>query len=151
MKYKIRMFFLRLKWRIQRFKRGYSDSDCWDIDTWFYNIMPSILTTYLNTIHGWPGEGIFENINSFEDWKNEIRNLRNLFLECNYDTCSQVNQYEDFPFEFNYKDFKNLIPEDQKDEWEAYCNRLVEIDDYVTQNKYKAMLLFMKYIRYLWD
>lgn len=151
MKYKIEMFFLHLKWKIQRFKRGYSDYDVWDIDTWFYNIMPKILQTYLENVHGWPGEGVFENIHSFEDWKNEIQNLRNLFLECNYDTCSQVNQYKDYPFEFNFKDFQNIVPDNQKDEWKAYCNRLVEIDDYVTQNKCKAMLLFMKYIRYLWD
>ena len=33
--YKIKDFWYDLRYRIQRFKRGYGNRDVWDIDHWF--------------------------------------------------------------------------------------------------------------------
>ena len=33
----------KIKWALQRVKRGYSDYDVYDVDMWFLNIMPRML------------------------------------------------------------------------------------------------------------
>lgn len=146
----------KIKWAYQRAKRGYSDYDSWDIDNWFFTIAPEILNTYLKDLHSWPGEGKYKNINSEEDWIKEITKLRDLFYECNIETCSETNPYDskidgllDRYDKLSVID--NNLSEEDKDLWNNYCKRSLEIDDYIFKNKTKALKLFAKYIHDLWD
>lgn len=52
--YKVKEALRHLKWRCQRFARGYSDLDCWDIDYWFTKSILKILKQFKSNLHGHP-------------------------------------------------------------------------------------------------
>ena len=39
MKYKFKNCIRKIKWSLQKIKRGYSDEDIWNMDLWFLDIM----------------------------------------------------------------------------------------------------------------
>ena len=45
---KIKLFFKRIKWAVQRIKRGYSDMDIWNLSTFYPQLLINSLTTYRN-------------------------------------------------------------------------------------------------------
>lgn len=52
--YKLKEALRHLKWRCQRFSRGYADIDCWDIDEWFTKSILKILKQFKSNLHGHP-------------------------------------------------------------------------------------------------
>ena len=58
--YRIRRFFydhwFNFRQRCQRFRRGYADSDVWDLDHWFMATVKPMLEQMLRTYNSHPGE-----------------------------------------------------------------------------------------------
>ena len=43
-------FFRKIKWFIQRGRRGYADSDCWGVDYYLIDIIPKMISTLKDSI-----------------------------------------------------------------------------------------------------
>ena len=71
--YRIRRFFydrwFNFRQRCQRFRRGYSDSDVWDMDHWFIATLKPMMEQMLNTYHSHPGEI------TAEAWEDNLREM----------------------------------------------------------------------------
>ena len=52
--------YRNLKYRIQRFKRGYSTRDCWSIDYFLADILPKMLKQLRENSSGCPGD-LYDN------------------------------------------------------------------------------------------
>ena len=73
LRYRIKELFSSLKWKVQRFKRGYADVDVWNFETWFLGTIPKMLTQLKKQLHGCP-------INmEFKDWENYLQEMINHF------------------------------------------------------------------------
>ena len=68
---KIRMFPRKVKWFIQRGKRGYADCDLWNFDTYLAKLFKNGLNDFANNATGWP-DGDYE---TFEEWIDKIREI----------------------------------------------------------------------------
>ena len=83
-----------IKWFIQRGKRGYSDLDLWEIDTWFSTVFVNMLRDFSKETHDYPpifngsepntkisSHAIPEDKNCEEylAWKAEINRMADLF------------------------------------------------------------------------
>lgn len=93
-----------LKWSKQRVTRGYADCDVWEMFNFLQTIIPDMLQTYKNTRNGSPSylgenhtneEGIYVNETCHKEWDEILDRMIFLWRECNEDTCSQRNAYEE--------------------------------------------------------
>lgn len=75
----------------QRAEKGYSDSDVWNLFSWFLDIMPKMLTQLRDTHVSYPDI----KVASDEEWTKELDRMIFLLTEMNEDTCSYVNKYQD--------------------------------------------------------
>ena len=66
-KHQIRRFFNERKWKRQRAKRGFSDFDVWEIDTWFIYTLSEMLEHLALTTESYP-----ERCETYEKWKEEL-------------------------------------------------------------------------------
>ena len=137
----------KLKWKIQRFKRGYSDCDVWNIRDWFLLNMPKLLDEMREDCHGYPA-----NMTP-EEWDDVLRQMAFCFREAHEDTCSQKNEYNDL---FNIELVRNgsntysekISNEEMREKWLA---REQEIGDYMVQKLAEGLDLFKQYFWDLWD
>lgn len=147
--------------------------DTWDIDDWFLNVIPSMLSDLRKNTHGYPAEM------TEEKWDKVLSEIVHLFLEAREDTCSQKNEYEDQWME-NWQSFQkrygtmgeDLDTEKQKKDRiekglttmhfpseipkykgtsQKYLEREKEIETYRNECKNKAFEMFSKYFWNLWD
>lgn len=148
----------KLKWKIQRFKRGYADIDVWDMDIWFMNIIPQMLKQLRDTAHGSPmltAEGANDD-NRHEIWKGILNKMIYLAGEMNEDTCHWKNEFEEAYFEnLEYWDtFDNLkrnkLSRNEKIA-EKYFEEEKRIYEYREGCKNKFFKMFTKYFYDLWD
>lgn len=65
----VKLFFRHRKWARQRVRKGYSESDVWDIDVWFYGVVPDMLLDFKKSCEGFPSSFISEY---YEEHKEEI-------------------------------------------------------------------------------
>ena len=157
-KYMIKDFFRDIKWRYQRAKRGYADIDVWDIDYWFMNIIPKMLTQLRDTTHGAPvltAEGA-TNENYFEIWKGILNKMIYLANEMNEDTCHWKNEFEEAYFEslHNWDIFdESKRPTLSTDDaiGKKYYEEEKRIMKYREGCKNKFFKMFSKYFYDLWD
>lgn len=98
---------LKEKWKLQRAQRGYSDSDTWNMFSWFLEIMPKMLKQFRNNLNGYP-DGVFnfplmtrpvindekEEPEGMIKWKETLDRMIFLLEEMNENTCSVKNPYE---------------------------------------------------------
>ena len=146
------MYFLRdkfynLKWKFQRFHRGYSDNDAWSIRDWFLLIMPKVLDTMRANLHGSP-YGI-----TFEEWQNILERMSYCFKEAYEETCSQTNEYEDM-FDITFEENENGTYSSKISNEEIYklwSKRQEAISAYQTKMLHEGLALFKKYFWDLWD
>ena len=104
------------KWKMQRYKRGYSDADCWDIYGWFLNIMPKMLQQMRDNLHGYPADlpahstnqivsnSVIDNAEEepgFKEWKEILDRMIFLLKEMDEEKCSYKNPYEKDFFKMN--------------------------------------------------
>ena len=95
---KIRNF----RWWLQRGKRGWSECDSWNIDTWFMNVMLPMLTSYRKHHIGYPGF-----FHSVDEWNEVLDRMIYLLKEMKKDdfTAGGINNIMEA---YNYRnDCKN--------------------------------------------
>ncbi len=98
---------LKEKWREQRAKNGFSDSDSWNINYWFLEIMPKILKRFRNNLHGYPdsivsypktSQSVIMNKKDKPEgltkWERTLDRMIFLLGEMNEETCTFKNPYE---------------------------------------------------------
>lgn len=99
-----KLFFRDLKFCWQRCRRGYCDKDLWNIDHWFLNMIPDMLTQFKETRHGSPGrlgedyvdeKGILCNDSCHDRWTKILEEMIFLFQEANEETCQKKNSFEE--------------------------------------------------------
>ena len=61
--------YYNLKYRCQRFIRGYADEDVWGMDAWFIEGMQKLLPQYIKRTDGFPA------IITFEEWKDILNEM----------------------------------------------------------------------------
>lgn len=139
----IKWFFKSFKYAAQRVRRGYCDTDLWDIGYHITGLLAQALEDFSENLCGYPVE--FEKYDSedgtegAEVWKEEI-------LECSRNLFKSLEDLE----QFNYRVPK--FPDgDDSTEWEEYMKRTQEIA--VDRNKCadEAFEWLSRYICDLWD
>lgn len=153
---KLRDLKNNIKWRIQRAKRGFSDRDVWDIDMWFMDVMPKMLTQLKETTHGAPLLPRTTSENCHEEWGRILDRMVFLLQEMNDDTCSFKNPYkEDFNkfLEQKYSDHLNDEEFDKKFEElrHNYVGQEKIKATYIELKKQEFFNMFSRYFYDLWD
>lgn len=112
LRYRVKELFSSLKWKIQRFKRGYADVDVWDFESWFLDIIPKMLTQLKKQLHGCP-------INmEFEDWENYLQEMINHFEVAS--TIYDIDEYYPDDYKYLSESEKNSLRE-KSTEHVKYC------------------------------
>ena len=132
LRYRIKELFSSLKWKIQRFKRGYADVDVWDFETWFLDIIPKMLTQLKKQLHGCP-------INmEFEDWENYLQEMIN-HLEV-ASTIYDIDEY--YPDDYKY------LSESEKN---SLREKSIEHVKYCEEELHKGLKMLEERFFDLWD
>ena len=153
------MFFkdlkYKIKYKIQRAKKGFSDEDLFSIDWWFINTFPKMLNEFFECTCGHPGNE--------EQLKEEVAKMPQMWLEQQRTKINKtLKKYDD---EYNLQDAMccwlliilrmkycfELCDEWHK-EYETYKeNKLYkEEDEAIEKHKKEAFYLFEKYFFHLW-
>ena len=134
----------------QRAERGFSDSDCWNINTWFLEIMPQMLQQMRNNLHGFPDNPYVVNRSQalqlpddeespkFKEWKETLDRMIFLLKEMGEDTCSWKNEYEeeyfamleDFCDKYGLMGEKLKTEEEKEEEKKRDSSRMYFPDDF---------------------
>ncbi len=102
--YMIKKLIRGFKSRLQRFARGYADSDVWNFDCWFMDIIPKMLEHLSKNHVGFPvsdgARGTMMVVSTEEDvdgrskrWEETLERMAFLARETGEDTCSMKNPY----------------------------------------------------------
>jgi len=174
LKYKIQNIKYEIKYAWQRAFRGYDDRAVWNINTWFLDIMPKLLTHMKENHCGYP-QGLSDN-----KWEKILGTMSTCFTEADEDKCSKVNKYqkeydqmwEDFTNEFGY--FGDKLPQPEKcinegnvmlympsskevnrKDWQKITNKFLaedaKIGEYRNKKLQEGLELFTEYFWNLWD
>ncbi len=120
-------FIDKRRWCIQRAKRGFSDYDLYEIDSWFLTIIPEMIDELIKRRRGYPifieDEYLKEKgleINKLTEekklmmsrecskrWENILIDIKRTFLDTRKETCSYKNKYKK---EYN-KAFREYLDE----------------------------------------
>lgn len=113
----------KLKYAIQRARKGYDDSDTWSFDSWFCRIAPKILRELAYYSDGYP-----EEYGSLEKWQREIYELATRIEELGKDWVWERNEWT--------KEYMEALEKKSKDKgvaYERWHSRMVELAE--EQNK----------------
>ena len=126
--YRIRKTFkdayYNLKYRCQRFVRGYADEDIWNLDLWFIKAMKKLLPEFIKRNNGHPSD-LTE-----EEWYEILTIMIKLLYEMDEDElCKRIYNRE----------FYEISNEAAR-----------EITEKAENNKEEFFRLFSKYFNHLW-
>jgi hypothetical protein len=132
--YRIKNFFVygwdNFRRRYQRFKRGWSYGDVWDMFDWFIGMAKPMLT-HLRDYHcGVP----FEFQNNEDGWSAVLQEM----IDC-LELMDEYNVYKYLGF-VDQDGYKRMTCEDYK-----------KVNDIMETNKNRFFELFSKYFYSLWD
>ena len=130
LKYKLIYSTDSLKARCQRFKRGYSYGDIWDMFDWFIRTVKPMLIHLRDHGSGFPIE--------FENDPNQWYHVLTEMVNC-LDMMEEDNVYEHLGFG-GRDGYKRMTSEDYKNVYET-----------MEANKNRFFELFSKYFYNLWD
>ena len=132
LRYRVKELFSSLKWKIQRFKRGYADVDVWNFESWFLDTIPKMLTQLKKQLHGCP-------INmEFEDWENYLQEMINHF-----EVASTIDDVDDYyPEDYVY------LSEAEKD---LLREKSVEHIKHCKEELHKGLQMLEERFFDLWD
>lgn len=136
--------FNKLKYRIQRFKHGYSDLDVDNIEYWFTSIVPEMLLKFKTRVSS-PPEDL-----DMDEWTEFIEVMAQSFKDYNSDTIYDNEYKEEY-----LKVLKNKLSDDYKPTYEDYTienkygSREIEIDSHRKMMLGQGLSLFSKYFDYL--
>ena len=132
LRYRVKELLGSLKWKIQRFKRGYADVDVWNFETWFLDTIPKMLNQLKKQLHGCP-IGM-----EFEDWENYLQEMIN-----HLEVASTIEDIDDY------------YPEDYKYLSESEKNTLreksIEHVKYCEEELHKGLKMLEERFFDLWD
>ena len=120
--------------RVQRFKRGYSYGDVWDMDHWFKRTVKPMLIHLRDKGIGIPNELYVDGENERIKWEEVLTEMINCL-----DMMDEGNVYKHFGFE-GWVSWVRMTTED-------YNNIYKTMED----NKNRFFELFSKYYYCLWD
>ena len=132
LRYRIKELFSSLKWKVQRFKRGYADVDVWNFETWFLGTIPKMLTQLKKQLHGCP-------INmEFKDWENYLQEMINHF-----EVASTIDDVDDYyPEDYVY------LSESEKN---SLREKSIEHVKYCEEELHKGLKMLEERFFDLWD
>ena len=132
LRYRVKELFSSLKWKIQRFKRGYADVDVWDFESWFLDIIPKMLTQLKKQLHGCP-------INmEFEDWENYLQEMIN-----HLEVASTIEDIDDY-----YPDDYKYLSESEKN---SLREKSIEHVKYCEEELHRGLKMLEERFFDLWD
>lgn len=120
--------------RCQRFKRGYSYSDVWNMYDWFMRTVKPMLIHLRDYGFGVPNELYIEGDNGRINWENILNEMINCL-----EMMDEDNAYAFLGF-CELDDYKRMTKEDRENVY-----RIME------ENKNRFFELFSKYFYSLWD
>ena len=124
LRYKIKEKFYNLKYRCQRFIRGYADEDIWNIDCWFLENIKKIFPEFIKRTNSHPSEL------TWEEWKAILVTMNELLGWMDIDDACQ---------KLYHKESYELTSEQAREAAEA-----------AKDCKYTFFHLFNKYFNHLW-
>ena len=132
LRYRVKELFSSLKWKIQRFKRGYADVDVWDFNSWFLKTIPKMLMQLKEQLHGYP-------INmEFEDWENYLQEMIN-----HLEVASTIEDIDDYyPEDYKY------LSESEKN---SLREKSIEHVKYCEEELHKGLKMLEERFFDLWD
>ena len=82
----------KMDWKFarQRVRRGYCDSDWWDLDNWLLEVLPNMLEELADKADTYPG---YREFDTFEKWQSYLRQLACDLRECSSDAAERMNEY----------------------------------------------------------
>ena len=132
LRYRVKELSSSLKWKVQRFKRGYADVDVWDFESWFLDIIPKMLTQLKKQLHGCP-------INmEFEDWENYLQEMIN-----HLEVASTIEDIDDY-YPENYK----YLSESERN---SLREKSIEHVKYCEEELHKGLKMLEERFFDLWD
>ena len=136
------------KWKKERAEYGFSIHDTFELNTWFYFIIPEMVKVIRDNKYGMPGFLFIEryfNLHkelpiSYEDYCNNIDSDDEVIKKISDDLLNEHNKTLDliiYTFNESMEDTCSL-------------NDKTNIEEYLEENKRKALELFVKNIDLLW-
>lgn len=132
LRYRIQSLIASLRWKIQRFKRGYSDVDVWDFEAWFLEIIPKMLTQLKEELHGYPVDM------EFEDWEKYLEKMIDHF-----NVASTIDDFDEY-----YPDDYKYLSESEKN---SLREKSIEHDKYCKEELHKGLKMLEERFFDLWD
>lgn len=122
---------------IQRGKRGYSETDTWNIDSWFLDCIVPMLKELRKNHHGYPSY-----VKDNETWEGILDEMINCFENMRVNIIDEKSEKE---WEEYQKDENN---EELKRKW---LDKRTEVYNETMKYKDRAFELFSEYFYSLWD
>ena len=144
-----------LKCAFQRAYKGYCFRDLWNVNDWFLELMPRMLTEFKEKSYSYPCY-----FNDEEEWEKTLDHMIFCFKEANAETCSQKNEYDDYKVDFSFVPSGDNITsklkieyatEEDKKQSDLSYQRFLELEDYREEKLQEGLSLFTKYFNDLWD
>lgn len=129
-KYKIKSIYWDLRARCQRFMRGYSYGDVWNMDDWFIRTLKPMLTHLRDYGCGVPLDFEFHE----DQWNNTLSEMIDCLKMMDEDNVEKSMGFVTF------EDVCNMKRED-----------FLKRDEIMEKNKNRFFELFSKYFYNLWD
>ena len=132
LRYRVKELFSSLKWKIQRFKRGYADVDVWDFESWFLETIPKMLTQSKEQLHGHPVDM------EFDEWENYLQEMIN-----HLEVASTIEDIDDYyPEDYKY------LSESEKN---SLREKSIEHVKYCEEELHKGLKMLEERFFDLWD
>lgn len=155
----IRYFFRTIKWGWQRATKGYSDSDVWDLDMFYSELMIASLSKFRTGTQGYPG-----HMDSIEEWYAILDKIIFLLKQANEDEpLEEKNELAEWYEEYletrpltltKVENGNHIYVTDNDDETKAkvkqYYKREEELYNIRTQKRKEAFELMAEYFGHLW-
>lgn len=128
---KISDFWYDLRVRWQRFKRGYSYSDVWDIDSWFMTMVKPMLIHLRDHGIGIPFDLYnHEDENERIDWENILTEMVECLDLMNEDVAQKYLNIADDDYSIeSYKKVNNLMDEKKNRFFELFSKHFFSLWD----------------------
>jgi len=98
----VRRFFWNLKYAWQRIKRGYSDYDLLDFDTYLERVLSQGLKDFAKRSTGFPN-----GYETYEEWIKDLNDIAELVTKFNPDNCIDWDKDDDW----DWKDWEKADDE----------------------------------------
>ena len=138
----VRNIFHRLHNGWMRATKGYCYHDLWNIDSWFYDVIPDMLDTFADKTLGYPGDIEFPTP---ESWITYLHNLANDLRLCTDTAAEQMNEY--YAAYLNLSDKSTPEAEELRQKYYIRCREIEREQETIRE---EAMVRFAHILPRLW-